>query len=89
MNHRGGYIQKDIIVFKKKKKKKKNPISFFGFSLFLPSLDIASFESRVWNLGIYGAFSTNFSIFSNIFDFTLPTRRSGHMTSRMGGVGVV
>ena len=36
MDHRGGHVQKDIVVFKKKKKKK-NPISFFGFSLFLSS----------------------------------------------------
>ena len=31
MNHRGEYVQKDIIVFKKNK----NSTSLFGFSLFL------------------------------------------------------
>ena len=42
MNHRGGYVQKDIIVFKKKIR-----FPFSDFHYFYPILNIASFESRV------------------------------------------
>ena len=83
MKHRDGYVQKDIVVFKKKKKKNRS-----DFHCSYPVLDIASFESRVSNLDDYRAFSTTFfEFFSTFSTFTLPTRRSGHMTPRMRGMG--
>ena len=86
MRHRGGYVQKDIVVFKKKKNQKIR-FPFSDFHCSYPVLNIANFESRVSNLGGYRAFSITFSNFSTFSTFTLSTRRSGHMTSRMGGGG--
>ena len=80
MNHRGEYVQKNIIVFKKKKKIR---FSFSNFHCFYLILNIASFEFHILNLNDYKTFSTIFSNFSTFSTFIFFIRRLNYITSRI------